>query len=137
MKTGTPPRIDGRSLDYSKMEITRRQNPSKFSYTDTPPIREQKVTSHILTKSARSSKGGFTKSPMFNGRILEVGPRYCPSIEDKIERFSERNRYQIFVKPEGWNTAEVYINGFSTSLPENSIRSNTKYVVLSVARCLG
>ena len=121
MKTGTPPRIDGRSLDYSKMEEQPGdKNPSKFSYTDTPLIREQK-SCHITYTNEKVHevlKGGFNKSPMFNGRILGVGPRYCPSIEDKIERFSERNRHQIFVEPEGWNTVEVYINGFSTSLPE-------------------
>lgn len=121
MKTGTPPRVDGRSLNYSKMEEQAGdENPSKFSFTDTPNLKNQR-SCHITytnTKVHEILKTGFEKSPMFNGRIRGLGPRYCPSIEDKIERFSERERHQIFVEPEGWNTVEVYVNGFSTSLPE-------------------
>ena len=122
MKTGTPPRVDGRSLDYSKMEEQAGDiNPSKFSFIDTPQLQTQR-SCHITYTNEKVHdvlRTGFEKSPMFNGRIQGLGPRYCPSIEDKIERFSERNRHQIFVEPEGWNTVEVYVNGFSTSLPEN------------------
>ena len=122
MKTGTPPRVDGRSLDYSKMEEQAGDiNPSKFSFLDTPKLQTQR-SCHITYTNEKVHdvlRTGFEKSPMFNGRIRGLGPRYCPSIEDKIERFSERNRHQIFVEPEGWNTVEVYVNGFSTSLPEN------------------
>ena len=122
MKTGTPPRVDGRSLDYSKMEEQAGDiNPSKFSFIDTPKLQTQR-SCHITYTNEKVHdvlRTGFEKSPMFNGRILGLGPRYCPSIEDKIERFSERNRHQIFVEPEGWNTVEVYVNGFSTSLPED------------------
>ena len=122
MKTGTPPRVDGRSLDYSKMEEQAGDiNPSKFSFIDTPQLQKQR-SCHITYTNEKVHdilRTGFEKSPMFNGRIQGLGPRYCPSIEDKIERFSERNRHQIFVEPEGWNTVEVYVNGFSTSLPEN------------------
>ena len=121
MKTGTPPRVDGRSLDYSKMEEQAGDiNPSKFSFIDTPQLQTQR-SCHITYTNERVHdvlRTGFEKSPMFNGRIQGLGPRYCPSIEDKIERFSERNRHQIFVEPEGWDTVEVYVNGFSTSLPE-------------------
>ncbi len=123
MKTGTPPRIDGRSLDYSKMEEQKGdENPQKFSYLDsTEPLKEQR--SCWITYTSPEVHGvlqtGFDKSPMFNGRIKGLGPRYCPSIEDKINRFAERDRHQIFVEPEGWNTVEVYVNGFSTSLPED------------------
>ncbi len=122
MKTGTPPRVDGRSLDYTKMEEQKGdENPGKFSFTETKPLVEQK--SCYITYTNRSVheilKTGFGQSPMFAGRIQGVGPRYCPSIEDKINRFAERERHQIFVEPEGWNTVEVYVNGFSTSLPEN------------------
>ena len=122
MKTGTPPRVDGRSLDYSKMEEQAGDiNPSKFSFLDTPQLQTQR-SCHITYTNEKVHdvlRTGFEKSPMFNGRIQGLGPRYCPSIEDKIERFSERNRHQIFVEPEGWDTIEVYVNGFSTSLPEN------------------
>ena len=122
MKTGTPPRVDGRSLDYSKMEEQAGdENPSKFSFMDTPALQNQR-SCHITYTNEKVHdilRTGFEKSPMFNGRIQGLGPRYCPSIEDKIERFSERNRHQIFVEPEGWDTVEVYVNGFSTSLPEN------------------
>lgn len=123
MKTGTPPRVDGRSLDYSKMiEQAGDENPSKFSYLDvTQPLKEQRscfmtYTSELVHDLLRE---GFDRSPMFNGRIKSIGPRYCPSIEDKINRFADKERHQIFVEPEGWNTVEVYVNGFSTSLPED------------------
>lgn len=123
MKTGTPPRVDGRSLDYSKMEIQHGdENPEKFSYSDsTAPLKEQRTCWITYTnKDVHTSlEEGFDRSPMFNGRIQGLGPRYCPSIEDKINRFAERDRHQIFVEPEGWNTVEMYINGFSTSLPED------------------
>ncbi len=136
MKTGTPPRVDGRSLDYSKMEVQHGdENPSKFSYLNT-----DQFAFKINRKDAFSNgpdgqipcyvtytneevheilRTGFEKSPMFSGRIKGLGPRYCPSIEDKITRFAERDRHQIFVEPEGWNTIEIYVNGFSTSLPED------------------
>jgi tRNA uridine 5-carboxymethylaminomethyl modification enzyme len=122
MKTGTPPRIDGRSLDYSKMEEQKGdENPSKFSYTDTKPLEKQLSCWITYTNDSVHSElqKGFEKSPMFQGRIKGLGPRYCPSIEDKINRFAERERHQIFVEPEGWNTVEIYVNGFSTSLPED------------------
>lgn len=123
MKTGTPPRIDGRSLDYSKMEEQPGdENPSKFSYSDeTSPLTKQVSCWITYTNDAVHDqlKEGFEKSPMFQGRIKGLGPRYCPSIEDKINRFAERERHQIFVEPEGWNTIEIYVNGFSTSLPED------------------
>ena len=121
MKTGTPPRVDGRSLDYSKMEEQAGDaNPGKFSYLDTPKLENQRSCHITYTNPDVHDvlKTGFEQSPMFTGRIQGLGPRYCPSIEDKIERFSERNRHQIFVEPEGWNTVEIYVNGFSTSLPE-------------------
>ena len=121
MKTGTPPRIDGRSLDYSKMEEQKGdENPSKFSYTNTTALSEQRSCYITYTNEAVHEilRTGFEKSPMFQGRIKGLGPRYCPSIEDKITRFAERERHQIFVEPEGWNTIEIYVNGFSTSLPE-------------------
>lgn len=122
MKTGTPPRVDGRSLDYSKMEEQKGdENPSKFSYSDeTTPLKEQRscYITYTNTQTHELLKGGFDRSPMFNGAIKSTGPRYCPSIEDKINRFAERDRHQIFVEPEGWNTVEIYVNGFSTSLPE-------------------
>lgn len=122
MKTGTPPRVDGRSLDYSKMEEQKGdENPSKFSYSDeTTPLKEQRscYITYTNTHTHELLKGGFDRSPMFNGAIKSTGPRYCPSIEDKINRFAERDRHQIFVEPEGWNTVEIYVNGFSTSLPE-------------------
>lgn len=122
MKTGTPPRIDGRSLDYSKMEIQEGdENPSKFSYGSTLPLSTQRAC-HITYTSNETHdllREGFDRSPMFNGSIKSSGPRYCPSIEDKINRFADRDRHQIFVEPEGWNTVEIYVNGFSTSLPED------------------
>jgi len=122
MKTGTPPRIDGRSLDYSKMEIQEGdEKPGKFSYTDTPFIKKQ-LPCHITYTSEDvhdTLKEGFDRSPMFNGRIQGLGPRYCPSIEDKINRFSDKDRHQLFVEPEGWDTCEIYVNGFSSSLPED------------------
>ncbi|WP_100628663.1 tRNA uridine-5-carboxymethylaminomethyl(34) synthesis enzyme MnmG [Algoriphagus formosus] len=123
MKTGTPPRVDGRSLDYSKMEIQYGdENPEKFSYSDeTSPLKEQRTCWITYTNKDvhETLETGFDRSPMFNGRIQGLGPRYCPSIEDKINRFAERERHQIFVEPEGWNTVEIYVNGFSTSLPED------------------
>lgn len=122
MKTGTPPRIDGRSLDYSKFEVQEGdESPSKFSYSNTTkPLTTQRPC-HIAYTSERVHdllRDGFEKSPMFNGTIQGTGPRYCPSIEDKINRFADKDRHQLFVEPEGWNTVEVYVNGFSTSLPE-------------------
>jgi tRNA uridine 5-carboxymethylaminomethyl modification enzyme len=123
MKTGTPPRVDGRSINYDVMEEQQGDdNPSKFSYSsETSPLNEQRSCYITYTNPDvhDTLKTGFDRSPMFNGRIQGVGPRYCPSIEDKINRFAERNRHQIFVEPEGWNTVEVYVNGFSTSLPED------------------
>lgn len=122
MKTGTPPRVDGRSLDYTKMEEQwGDENPGKFSYTDTVVSTDQRCCWITYTNSDvhETLKEGFEKSPMFTGRIKGLGPRYCPSIEDKINRFAERDRHQIFVEPEGWNTCEIYVNGFSTSLPED------------------
>ena len=122
MKTGTPPRVDGRSLDYTRMEEQfGDENPSKFSYTDTTPLKQQRscYITYTNTDVHEILKTGFEKSPMFQGRIQGLGPRYCPSIEDKINRFAERDRHQIFVEPEGWNTVEVYVNGFSSSLPED------------------
>jgi tRNA uridine 5-carboxymethylaminomethyl modification enzyme len=148
MKTGTPPRIDGRTLDFSKMEVQHGdENPSKFSYLNVNQFEYRKRKSPENISSATKNKGldwplgpegqmpcyitytneevheilktGFEKSPMFAGRIQGLGPRYCPSIEDKITRFADRDRHQIFVEPEGWNTIEMYVNGFSTSLPED------------------
>ncbi|SHG81474.1 tRNA uridine-5-carboxymethylaminomethyl(34) synthesis enzyme MnmG [Winogradskyella jejuensis] len=123
MKTGTPPRVDGRSLDYSKMiEQPGDENPDKFSYLDTTkPLTNQRscYMTHTSEEVHDLLREGFDRSPMFNGRIKSVGPRYCPSIEDKINRFADKNRHQLFVEPEGWNTVEVYVNGFSTSLPED------------------
>jgi len=122
MKTGTPPRVDGRSLNYEVMEEQKGdENPSKFSFTDTRPPEVQRSCYITYTNPEVHEilEGGFDRSPMFNGRIRGQGPRYCPSIEDKINRFKERDRHQIFVEPEGWNTVEVYVNGFSTSLPED------------------
>ncbi|MEN9609663.1 MAG: hypothetical protein RLZZ628_477 [Bacteroidota bacterium] len=122
MKTGTPPRLDGRSLHYDRMEEQPGdENPSKFSFSDTPTLTKQR-SCHITYTSPEVHdllKTGFDRSPMFNGRIQGLGPRYCPSIEDKINRFADRDRHQLFVEPEGWNTVEVYINGFSSSLPED------------------
>ncbi len=136
MKTGTPPRIDGRSLDYSKMEIQEGdEQPNKFSFLDVDQFEFRVNRNDAFGNSTRGQipcyvtytneevhailKTGFEKSPMFTGRIKGFGPRYCPSIEDKITRFSERNRHQLFIEPEGWRTIEVYLNGFSTSLPED------------------
>lgn len=123
MKTGTPPRVDGRSLDYSKMRVEPGDlNPAKFSFSDsTKSLVKQRdcymtYTSPLVHELLRE---GFDRSPMFNGRIKSLGPRYCPSIEDKINRFADKDRHQLFVEPEGWNTVEVYVNGFSTSLPED------------------
>ncbi len=123
MKTGTPPRVDGRSLDYTKMEEQAGDvEPAKFSFsTTTKPLDTQRPCHITYTNEAVHDvlRTGFVDSPMYNGSIQGFGPRYCPSIEDKINRFAERDRHQIFVEPEGWNTVEVYVNGFSTSLPEN------------------
>ncbi|WP_074409874.1 MULTISPECIES: tRNA uridine-5-carboxymethylaminomethyl(34) synthesis enzyme MnmG [Aquimarina] len=123
MKTGTPPRVDGRSLDYSKMiEQPGDDNPEKFCYTDaTKPLTKQRSCHMTYTSLEVHNllREGFDRSPMFNGRIKSIGPRYCPSIEDKINRFADKERHQLFVEPEGWNTVEVYVNGFSTSLPED------------------
>ncbi|HAI76328.1 MAG TPA: tRNA uridine-5-carboxymethylaminomethyl(34) synthesis enzyme MnmG [Microscillaceae bacterium] len=121
MKTGTPPRVDGRSLNYAVMEEQKGdENPGKFSFTDTQPLATQRSCYITYTNPEVHSilETGFEQSPMFTGRIQGIGPRYCPSIEDKINRFAERDRHQIFVEPEGWHTVEVYVNGFSTSLPE-------------------
>jgi len=133
MKTGTPPRVDGRSLDFSKMKIQPGdENPEKFSYLDvTKPLSEQRpchmtYTSPLVHDLLRE---GFDRSPMFNGRIKSIGPRYCPSIEDKINRFADKDRHQLFVEPEGWKTVEVYVNGFSTSLPEDVQYKALKSVV--------
>ena len=123
MKTGTPPRIDGRSLDYSKMEEQKGdEEPGTFSFlSEIKPLKEQRscFITYTNDKVHELLRTGFEKSPMFQGRIKGLGPRYCPSIEDKITRFAERERHQIFVEPEGWNTIEIYVNGFSTSLPED------------------
>jgi tRNA uridine 5-carboxymethylaminomethyl modification enzyme len=121
MKTGTPPRIDGRSLNYKLMEEQQGDElPGKFSYTNTKPLQKQRSCWITYTNEAvhKELEKGFDRSPMFQGRIKGLGPRYCPSIEDKINRFAERDRHQIFVEPEGWKTIEIYVNGFSTSLPE-------------------
>lgn len=123
MKTGTPPRVDGRSLDYSKMtEQPGDDNPEKFSYLDiTKPLTKQRSCHMTYTSPEVHDllREGFDMSPMFNGRIKSLGPRYCPSIEDKINRFADKDKHQLFIEPEGWNTCEVYVNGFSTSLPED------------------
>lgn len=122
MKTGTPPRVDGRSLDYTKMtEQPGDVNPSTFSYLASTKALTSQRSCHMTYTSPKVHdllREGFDRSPMFNGRIKSIGPRYCPSVEDKINRFSEKERHQIFVEPEGWDTVEVYVNGFSTSLPE-------------------
>lgn len=123
MKTGTPPRVDGRSLDYNLMEVQEGdESPLKFSYSPetAPPTKQRNCWITYTNKEVHQAlETGFDRSPMFNGRIQGLGPRYCPSIEDKINRFAERDRHQIFVEPEGWNTVEIYVNGFSTSLPED------------------
>ena len=132
MKTGTPPRVDGRSLDYSKMILQPGdENPEKFSYLETDKLKKQRDchmthTSKLVHDLLRD---GFDRSPMFNGRMKSIGPRYCPSIEDKINRFADKDSHQIFVEPEGWNTVEVYVNGFSTSLPEDIQYKALKSVV--------
>ena len=122
MKTGTPPRVDGRTLNYNKMEEQPGDiNPGKFSYLPSSPKLSKQRSCYVTYTNPKTHellREGFDRSPMFNGRIQSVGPRYCPSVEDKISRFSEKDRHQIFVEPEGWNTVEVYVNGFSTSLPE-------------------
>ncbi|MGZ5193081.1 MAG: tRNA uridine-5-carboxymethylaminomethyl(34) synthesis enzyme MnmG [Kaistella sp.] len=122
MKTGTPPRVDGRSLDYTKMEEQKGdEKPQKFSYTNTQKLTKQ-LSCHIVYTNETVHeilREGFDRSPMFNGTIQSIGPRYCPSIEDKINRFAERERHQLFVEPEGWRTVEIYVNGFSSSLPED------------------
>ena len=121
MKTGTPPRVDGRSLDYDRMELQPGDEPAgRFSYTDTPPLLKQRPCHITYTSEAvhDTLRTGFDRSPMFNGRIRGIGPRYCPSIEDKIDRFADKERHQLFIEPEGWDTVEVYVNGFSSSLPE-------------------
>ncbi|MEZ5040096.1 MAG: tRNA uridine-5-carboxymethylaminomethyl(34) synthesis enzyme MnmG [Saprospiraceae bacterium] len=122
MKTGTPARVDGRSLDWDRMEVQPGdENPGQFSYTATPKLKKQ-LPCHVTYTSKEVHeilKTGFDRSPLFNGRIRGLGPRYCPSIEDKIDRFSDRDRHQLFVEPEGWNTCEIYVNGFSSSLPED------------------
>ena len=121
MKTGTPPRIDGRSLNWDLMDEQKGdENPEKFSYTETPRLTKQRscYVTYTNEKVHEVLRKGFDKSPMFSGRIKGLGPRYCPSVEDKINRFADKDRHQIFVEPEGWNTVEMYINGFSTSLPE-------------------
>lgn len=122
MKTGTPPRVDGRSLNYDVMEEQAGdQNPAKFSYSSTTPLKQQRSChiTHTSPEVHELLRSGFDRSPMFNGNIQSSGPRYCPSIEDKINRFADKSRHQIFVEPEGWDTVEVYVNGFSTSLPED------------------
>ncbi len=121
MKTGTPPRVDGRSLNYEAMEEQKGdENPSSFSYLSKTPIQEQRSCwiTHTNEKVHEVLRKGFDKSPMFAGRIKGLGPRYCPSVEDKINRFADKTSHQIFVEPEGWSTVEIYVNGFSTSLPE-------------------
>lgn len=130
MKTGTPPRLDGRSIDYSQMEEQAGdEDPGKFSFSSVTQAPERQLSCYITFTNPEVHKTleeGFDRSPMFNGRIQSIGPRYCPSIEDKIDRFKDKDSHQLFVEPEGWNTVEVYVNGFSTSLPydiqENAIR---------------
>jgi len=122
MKTGTPPRVDGRSINYQVLEEQKGdENPQRFSFTDTPVLSNQRSCHIAHTNLAVHDilREGFDRSPMFNGRIQGLGPRYCPSIEDKIERFHTKDSHQLFVEPEGWETVEVYVNGFSTSLPED------------------
>jgi tRNA uridine 5-carboxymethylaminomethyl modification enzyme len=121
MKTGTPPRLDGRSINYEALEVQPGdEQPGRFSYTDTPSL-DRQLPCHIAYTSPEVHevlREGFDRSPMFTGRIQGLGPRYCPSIEDKIDRFADRDRHQLFIEPEGWRTCEVYVNGFSSSLPE-------------------
>ena len=142
MKTGTPPRVDGRSLDFSKMnEQPGDINPKKFSYSDETEFLTQQKSCWITYTNPEVHemlKTGFDRSPMFNGAIKSIGPRYCPSIEDKINRFAERNRHQIFAEPEGWDTIEYYVNGFSTSLPEDvQIRRFSWFRALKMQKCFG
>ena len=142
MKTGTPPRVDGRSLDYSKMkEQPGDKSPSKFSFSNKTKPLESQISCHITQTNDHVHdllREGFDRSPMFNGNIESIGPRYCPSIEDKINRFSEKSSHQIFVEPEGWSTIEVYVNGFSTSLPEDvqfkALRSITGFEKVKLFR---
>jgi tRNA uridine 5-carboxymethylaminomethyl modification enzyme len=123
MKTGTPPRVDGRTLNYNKMEEQPGDiNPGRFSYLPSSPKLTKQRSCHVTYTNPVTHdllREGFDRSPMFNGRIKSVGPRYCPSVEDKINRFADKERHQVFVEPEGWSTVEVYVNGFSTSLPED------------------
>ncbi len=131
MKTGTPVRIDGRTIDFSKMqEQEGDKNPQKFSFTDTPVLTKQKscYLTYTNKKVHDILRTGFDKSPLFKGRIKGIGPRYCPSIEDKIEKFSDKDKHQIFIEPEGWNTYEYYVNGFSSSLPEDIQYKALRYV---------
>lgn len=131
MKTGTPVRVDGRTIDFTKMEEQKGDKvPGKFSYTNTPRLTKQRSCYLAYTNSSvhDNLRMGFNESPMFNGRIKGVGPRYCPSIEDKIDRFSDKDRHQLFVEPEGWNTIEYYINGFSSSLPDHIQFSSLKRI---------
>ncbi|GAA5219892.1 tRNA uridine-5-carboxymethylaminomethyl(34) synthesis enzyme MnmG [Membranihabitans marinus] len=132
MKTGTPPRVDGRSLHWDRMDVQPGdENPGRFSYTDTPALTEQRPC-HVTYTSPEvhaELEKGFKDSPMFNGRIQGIGPRYCPSIEDKINRFAERDRHQLFIEPEGRTTCEIYVNGFSSSLPENVQYNALKKIV--------
>src|SRR5690606_11384835 len=133
MKTGTPPRVDGRSLDFSKMEVQPGDaHPDKFSFSDvTKPLTVQRDCHMTYTSALVHDllREGFDRSPMFNGSIKSIGPRYCPSIEDKINRFADKERHQLFVEPEGWDTVEYYVNGFSTSLPEEVQYKALKSVV--------
>ncbi len=139
LKTGTPPRVDGRSLDYSKMDEQKGDEEIiGFSYLDIPIIKPEQQKSCFITYTNTDVhnvlKTGFDRSPMYQGRIQGVGPRYCPSIEDKINRFAERDRHQLFVEPEGWNTVEIYVNGFSTSLPE-SVQYEALRIVPGFEKC--
>ena len=122
MKTGTPPRVDGRTINWEALEEQPGdEEPGKFSFSDTPKLEKQRPCYITYTNPQTHDllKEGFSRSPMFNGRIQGLGPRYCPSIEDKIDRFADRDRHQLFLEPEGWDTIEVYVNGFSSSLPED------------------
>ena len=131
MKTGTPPRVDGRSLDYSKMEEQPGdEHTETFSYLDTQPLVKQRscYLTHTNSKVHDVLRDAFDRSPMFNGRIQSTGPRYCPSIEDKIDRFATKDRHQVFVEPEGWTTVEIYVNGFSTSMPEDILDKAIRFI---------
>lgn len=131
MKTGTPVRVDGRTIDFTKLEEQKGDKvPGKFSFSDTPKLTKQRSCYLAYTNTAvhENLKIGFNDSPMFNGRIQGIGPRYCPSIEDKIDRFFDKDRHQLFVEPEGWNTIEYYINGFSSSLPDHIQYSSLKRI---------